>query len=345
MKGYYKKQLYLLIGLFMLIIGTLTGCKQNSTTTQRDNVFEDTQQEDISTAEPQKEKGNSLMGSWGASVKDEKSHYEYNGDDVVIEYQYEAEGADSVGIMVLCDGVATPFHMEENEENAYLQCVGLENGVEIEEGVRKDINLYFTPYGKKGDTVSVKIIDIIDPAYDVTEGEKEDIIKDYQRGMKYQVSYIYGISIAMKADGINYEKDFYQKYSKKTIPDEDRYMYSMDEDADSMKELYVLGRVNEEDEQSLWQTVSQGEKLDVDFRYYGSASENVFTYICIDGELYPAFGGKEYVEFPADKMDDKHYTIVKGTIDTSGLEKGRHTVFAVCGNGQGGIHPFVLEVQ
>lgn len=344
MKSYDKKQLYLLLGFFLLI-STFSGCQQKNTAIERDNVFGDTQEEDISTAEPQKEKGNSNLESWAASVKDEKSNYEYNGNDVVIEYEYEADGADSVGIMVLCDGVATPFHTEENKENATLQCVGLEDGVKIEEGVRKDINLYFTPYGKKGDTVSVKIIDIVDPAYDVTEGEKEDIIKDYQRGMKYQVSYIYGISIAMKADGINYEKDFYQKYSKKAIPDEDRYMYSMDEDDGSMEELCVIGRVNGEEEQSLWQTVSQGEKLDLDFRYYGSDSENVFTYICIDGELYPAFGGKEYAEFPADKIDDKHYTIVKGTIDTSGLKKGRHTVFAVCGNGQGGIHPFVLEVE
>ncbi|MCH5267508.1 MAG: hypothetical protein J1E62_04105 [Lachnospiraceae bacterium] len=44
MKNSFKKQVYLLIGLF-LISSTSVGCGQKDTTVERDNVFEESQKD------------------------------------------------------------------------------------------------------------------------------------------------------------------------------------------------------------------------------------------------------------------------------------------------------------
>lgn len=329
-KNKYKRLLYLLIG-FICIILTVVGCKKDDTIVQRDNVFDDSQEEN-NTMEMQQEKDG--LKSVEVSVKDEKNYYEYNGTDVVIEYQYMADGADSVGIMILCDGIATPFYTKENNENEILHCIELKNGEQ------KNIDLCFVPYGKAGENVSVEIVDIIEPDYDVSNGDKEDIISAYISGQKYKVQYISGIYIGMKADGISYDKDFCTEYSQKLIHDEDISMY----DDAVLQRLNAEGYVN--DERSLWYTVTQGEQLNIDISYFGSAYGSILTSIYIDGKLYPAFEGSEYAECP---VDDKHYTQICGIINTSGLEKGRHTVFCVCGNADYNmatpVQSFVIEVK
>ncbi len=315
----YKRLLYLLIS-FICVILTISGCKQEDTIVERDNVFDDTQETEASnnTMEMQDEEDDGALKSVEVSVKDEKSHYEYNGTDVVIEYEYKAEGADSVGIMILCDGIATPFHTKDNSENKILHCVKLENGK------KKTIDLCFIPYGKSGENVSVEIADIVEPDYDVSNGDKEDIINDFIYGMKYKVQYITGIYVDMKSDGLSYGNDFYSEYSQKQIPDDDYFTYS----ADQLQQLNAIGYIN--NEQSLWYTVTQGESLELAISYFGNADGDILTSIYVDGRLYPAFGDCEYAQCPVD--DDKQYTQIFGTINTANLEKGRHTIFGVCGN-------------
>lgn len=331
-KNTYKRLLYLLI-CFIFIMLTVTACKQDNTIVQRDDVF-DNSQEDHNMIETQQGKDDIALKNVEASVKDEKNYYEYNGTDVVIEYRYMADGADSVGIMILCDGIATPFYTKENKVNEILHCIELKNGEQ------KNIDLCFIPYGKAGENVSVEIVDIIEPDYDVSNGEKEDIINAYIRGQKCKVQYISGICVGMKADGISCDKDFCTEYSQKLISDEDISLY----DDYVLQRLNAVGYVN--DEQSLWYTVTQGEQLNIDISYFGNAYGSILTSVYIDGKLYPAFEGSEYAECP---VDDKHYTQICGTINTSDLEKGRHTVFCVCGNADYNsatpVQSFVIEVK
>lgn len=317
MKIYNTKRVFSFAVLIFCVL-LFTGCRQNKTTTQRANVFEDSSEEE-STAAPDDESNDELKNV-EASVKDEKSSYEYHGDEIEIAYQYMAEGADSVGIMILCDGVATPFHTKENTKNQILQSVALENGKQ------KDIDLCFTPYGKQGETVSVEIVDIIDSDYDAAQKDQDTVINDLIQGRKYQVKYLSGIHITMKKNGKDCKKNFCEEYSQKVIPDKDKKNNSMF-DTESLKYLNAIGKVNKK--QSVWYTVKQGESLDIDIRYFGSASGNILTSVYVDGKLYPAFHGDDYVQCP---VDDKKYTIIKGKIDTSDLAKGRHTVFGVCGN-------------
>lgn len=122
----YSKRRVCTLAVFAFSILMVTGCRQNKTTTQRADVFGGSSEAE-STATPDDESNDDLKNV-EASVKDEKSSYEYYGDEIEIAYQYMAEGADSVGIMILCDGVATPFHTKENTKNQILQSVALENG-------------------------------------------------------------------------------------------------------------------------------------------------------------------------------------------------------------------------
>lgn len=336
MKNIYKKWMSILVAALILL--TLTGCGQGSENVQREDVFDIPQNDGITTESNNENNNNeNILKSIETSVKDEKRNYEYNGEDVVIGYQYRAEGLKSVGIMVLCDGIATPFHTDRNGENKILHCI------ELEDGSRENIDLCFVPYGKDGENVSVEIVDIIHADYDVSVGEKDSIINDFIYGRKYSVNYISGICIAMKEDGAKYGKDFYNEYlqnkiSKKDKKDADIY------GTDGISQLDAAGKVN--GSQSLWYTVSRGEQLDIEISYFGGDFDNILTSVYVDGELYPAFDGNEYAECPVDK---DHFTTINGRIETSGLEKGRHTVFSMCGNVEYNkavpLQSFVIEVK
>lgn len=334
MKRYFRKQMYL-FSLVLFCILTIDGCQNYKEIIHREDVFDCSSEE--KNAEKTDEGSNEGLISVKASVKDEKNFYEYQGDDVVIPYQYMAKGADSVGVMVLCDGIATPFHTKENSKNQIIQTINLD------EGSQKEINLCFIPRGKKGKTVSVEIVDIIEPDYDVTEGDSSAIINDYIQGRKYEVKYLSGIYITMKKDGRMEKKSLCKKYTQMIIPDKDKKNNSMF-DPENLKSLNAIGKIN--NTQSIWYKTKQGQKLDIEIRYFGKVSGTILTSVFVDGKLYSAFQGEKYVQCP---VDEKKYTIVKGQIDTSDLEKGRHTVFGVCGNVAYNdatcIPSFVIEVK
>lgn len=287
-------------------------------------------EEEKNITERQKEKGNCVIEDVEASINGTNTYF-YSGEETVIKYQYTATGTPSVGVMLLCDGVALPFHTSENSIDAVLQKIPLEDGKQ------KEIDLCFVPYGKKGETVTLEIVDIIDPDYDVTEGEKEDILLDYIHGMRYKVGYISGIYVNLNADGAVCKEQIFEKYSKEKI----EYYISGDNE-----EIYLETESTVNDEQSLWYTVEQGQPLDIHIRYAGNVPEGIVTSLYIDGVLYPGFDGMGYAKCP---VEEGNFTDIAGTIDTSGLGKGRHTVFSVCGNIEYNsvvpIRAFVLEVE
>lgn len=159
-----KKILWLLVGCLIFICAC--GKEEQAVPVEEKN---DTQMQD--------QKGKYSVEENGASVNGTGTYY-YTGEETVIKYEYMAKGRGplSVGIMLLCDGIALPFHTSEDETNAIIQIIPLETGKQ------KEIELCFVPYGKKGEVASLEIVDILNADYDVTKGEKEDILLDYIHG-------------------------------------------------------------------------------------------------------------------------------------------------------------------
>ncbi len=281
-------------------------------------------------AELQKKKGNCEVEDVEASVNGTNTYF-YSGKETVIKYQYMATGTPSVGIMLLCNGIALPFHTSENETDAIIQKIPLEDGKQ------KEVDLCFIPYGKKGEIATLEIVDIIDPDYDVTEGKKEDILSDYIHGLRYNVGYIAGINVNLNADGAVCEEQIYEKYTKEKI---ENYI------SGDNKEIYLETESSVNDEQSLWYTVEQGQPLDIHIRYAGNVPKEIVTSFYVDGKLYPAFDGMGYARCP---VEEGYFTDIAGMIDTSGFEKGRHTVFSVCANGEYNatvpVRAFVFEIK
>lgn len=312
-----KKILWLLAGCLVF----LSACGKAEQTVPR---------EEKDVTQTQDEKGKCVLGDTEAAVNGTNTYY-YTGEDTVIKYQYRAQGTSSVGIMLLCDGIALPFHTSENETNAIIQKIPLEDGK------LKEIDLYFVPYGKKGETATLEIVDIIDPDYDVTEGKKEDILLDYIYGSRYYVNYLTGIYVKLNADGAVCEEEIYEKCTQEKIKN-----YTSSEN----EEIVLEAEVTVNDEVSKWYTVEHGQPLDIRIRYTGNVPEGIVSSIYVDGVLYPAFDGMGYAKCP---VEEGTYTDIVGMIDTSGLDKGRHTVFGVCGNVEYNeavpVEAFVLEVK
>ena len=269
---------------------------------------------------------------YGGAVNGTGTYY-YTGEETVIKYEYMAKGTGqlSVGIMLLCDGIALPFHTSEDETNAIIQIIPLETGKE------KEIELYFVPYGKKGEVASLEIVDIFNADYDVRKGEKEDILSDFIHGLPYEIGYLTDINVNLNADGAVCEEKIYEKYSKEKIEN-----YVSGDEEESL--LEAEGTVN--DEVSKWYTVEPGQPLDICIRYKGNVPEGIVTSLYVDGVLYSAFEGKGYAKCP---VEEGNYTDIVGVIDTSGFDKGRHMVFSVCGNVKYNnvvpVTSFVFEVQ
>lgn len=151
------------------------------------------------------------------------------------------------------------------------------------------------------------------------------------------MGYLTDINVNLNADGAVCEEKIYEKYSKEKI---ENYVSSDEEEI----LLEAEGTVN--DEVSKWYTVEHGQPLDIRVRYRGNVPEGIVTSLYVDGVLYPAFDGMGYAKCP---VEAGAYTDIVGVIDTSGLDKGRHTVFSVCGNVAYNdaipVRAFVLEVK
>ncbi len=323
----------LMLAVLMVSI-TFAGCGNSPKNAgKRNNVFE----QNSETGSSQEEEETKAEVSTSVRIKGMQKQYVYTGEDVVIPYLYEAMGSESVGIMILCDGIATPFHTQEEPEDKIFQVVSIRAGKE------KEIDLHVIPYGKRGDKVCVEVVDVTDPAFDYQNATEQEIHDAFGMGGKYQVRYISGITVSMEKGGLSYNGQIATDYTSRSIK---KNQGAVDDffDEENIQELNADGTV--QGERSDWYCVKQGDVLDLKIRYYGPDDKKIMTSVYVDGELYPAFRGKEYIQCP---IRENEFSIVKGTIDTSALGKGRHVVFGACGspeyNNTRVFWPFVLEVK
>lgn len=269
------------------------------------------------------------------NIKDGKTSYSYNGEKVIINYQYTAYEETSFGLMVLCDGIAVPFSTNKTAGDATLQIIPNDNNDTM------DVAISFTPLGKKGDTVSIEIVDIVEPDFDVTRLELNGNILPLIYGKKYKVAYISDIWVTMNEDGLENIASISEKndYIELSVEEKKEYNESRD-----MNSFWAEYKINEEE--SILYSVKQGDILEVDITYTGTEGQDVFTSFYIDNELFSVFDKEDYSKC---YVDGNHKTIIKGKIDTSNLEEGIHIVYSVCGNIKyGNYNPtkaFIIEVK
>ena len=336
-----KSRKYISLIMICIFAICLCACSGGAENRDRENVFDDDDSSDEALQDMEdgsdKMPNDTGLSSLEAQIKDEKDIYTYDGDEVVIEYQYRAEGADAVGLIVLCDGIAVPFHTDENIEDEIVQVV------ELDDGEWKDIDISFIPYGASGDLVSIEIVDVVDADYDVNTEDKDAITDDFISGQKYSVNYLSGITVTMNEAGIVNDAEVYEESTKVTMTEElaEKYLIDLNDETVGFS---TSGLVN--GTQSLWYMVKEGEQLDIDILYYGDDIDCIYTSFYMDNELLPVFDGKNYAKCSVEKDE---YTLISATIDTSGFEPGRYVIYSACGNTlYNTARPtiaFVLEVE
>lgn len=316
----------------------LIGCtKNNAAGSERTALSE------LISAAPDEEIDIKPLESISAGVKDEKAYYTFSGDRINIEYQYSAVGPESVGIMVLCDGIAVPFSTDISPEEKLLQIIP-----DIPSGETIDIVLSFTPIGKKGDDISVEIVDVVEPDFDISALDLTQPLNAFIRGKKYLVNYISGISVTMLSDGLDNEAQISTEYEMAEISDEiiEQNKVMNDDGTVSNKLNYFSSEWSVENERSLAYSVDKGDVLDISIIYCGTSGQDILTSFYIDNELFPVFDTCGYSKCFA---DDAHYTAIAGHIDTATLEKGRHICYSVCGNIENSMTiptaAFIIEVK
>lgn len=306
----------------------LAGCGQagQADSKKRENVFDQTS----GSSETDKEKAGYITGT-SVNVQGQKTNYEYNGEAVTIPYQYKVEGSDmNLGLLILCDGICTPFSIGDGASQ-------MVNIVPLDAEEQTDIPLTFTPIGKKGDTVNVEVIDIVNPDALKESLKDEEVMDEMIKGVKGKVSAISGLRVAMHSDGnaLNDTKDgnyTIQEISKK------------EKETKEMEGFHCESDINGEN--SVLYKVKQGEKVDISITYWGEDVASLHTLILVDNTIFPAFDMKNYNEC---KLEKGKKTKLKAQIDTSGLKKGRHLCYSVCGDINYMTEPptraFVLEVR
>lgn len=320
-----KRFCHIIVSLVLLI--SLYSCSGNDSVTSQRTGLEAETTETITIVDTT-ESGDELspLGSVEVGIKDNKASYEFSGEDISINYEYTAVGSKSFGIIVLCDGIAVPFSTDKQNDSQKLHI--LPNN---EDGKRNDVTISFTPIGKSGDKVSVEIVDIVEPDYNIADIDLDGNIMAFIQGKKYLVNYISGITVNMLSDGIAQDNKFYTKAETKPIPqnviDTSKTIHDDGTVDDQLLNFASEWSVNEK--KSLCYKVSQGEKMSIKIRYNGTEGQDIYTSFYIDNELFPVFGGCEYSVCRTDKL---HYSEITGTLDTSKLSKGRHICYSVCGN-------------
>lgn len=279
-----------------------------------------------------------------AGLKDQAHSFVYNGSDIAIPYQYSIDGAKSFGIMVLCDGIPTNFSTDIDTEKKQMHIIQNQNQDE-----KMDIPLYVTPIGKKDETISIQIIDIIEPDFDFSKKEISELVKYLVSARKFEVGYINGITVKMESDGSVFSEEKYTISETADIPkeiiDENIIINENGNVQDKLAWLHCDWLIN--GEQSLIYSLVQGEKLEVSMQYYGTAGKDITTFFLIDNKPFPTFENKIYSQCFVDK---KHYTNIKAEIDTSEMEKGIHICYSVAGIDQlnnmcSPTAAFIIEVK
>lgn len=338
--------------ILVLCCSALTGCStsemQNSRISienlQSSTAVESTSTKPInveSTAEKLPNDTVSPLGMVSAKVTNGPS-YSFDEDPVKISYAYSIEGdIPDFGLIVLCDGIAVPFSTELNTEQSVLQVIPY-----TKSGETKNVDLYITPIGKKGDSVSIQIVDILDPEYDIStiDYDSENAFQPFIVGGRLRINSLSGLHIAMKQDGLPKPTSVSTASIIEDIPEDViNSNQSVREDGTIDNQLRFLKSYYTD---NLHVVVNHGEMLPIDTKLSGTAGQNLFVSFYLDNKLMPVWDGCDYLQC---YIDDKHYTQIKGELDTSKLEKGRYLCYTVCGNTEynnctAPIHAFILEV-
>lgn len=339
--------------ILILLLSTAACGKREQTQEERQDVFQSGSSEnteensgfDENNSENLQEdtEYEEMLQMVGVSIKDDKMNYIYDGNAVHLEFQYEALGSKSFGIMILCDGIAVPFTTGEDSTERYLHILPT-----AENGACKDVDLYFTPIGKKGDLVSVETVDIVEPDFDISQIDDSNIFNPWVYGKKYWVRCSSGINVDMKQDGKERNVSISEDFTTEDIPQaliESSITVREDGTVDNELEYFHSdGYVN--GSKSGWLSVDQGEKVEIKITYYGTKGQDIYTGVYLNRELYPVFDGHEYSKA---YIDAEHYTTILGEIDTSKLEKGKYICYGVYGNvigaGSSAFESFILEVK
>lgn len=298
-----------------------------------------------SETESQAESQTDVSALWGADAQvTSGSAYIYRGEPVKISYEYSIEGeAQSFGLMVLCDGIAVPFSTDQNEEASFLHIVPNQIGETV------SVDLFVTPIGQEGDQVSVQIVDIIEPDFDINtlEFDAENtapVMQALVQGRRYAVASVAGLSITMEADGVSSETTISGSVEIEEIPQ--NIIEANKEIKDDGTVTNQLFYFTAESKTAKIYQLKKGEILPLDFTLSGTEGQDVFVSFYLNNEIYSVFDGCEYVRC---HVDQTHYTKVHGELDTSELEVGRYICYTVCGNVEYNMHTdpisaFILEV-
>ncbi|MDR0917981.1 MAG: hypothetical protein LBM93_01820 [Oscillospiraceae bacterium] len=295
-----------------------------------------------------------FLDSVTAGVRNPKSTYTYQGSPLNLEYQYSAVGAKSVGFVILCDGFSVPYSTNLSTEEKSMHIIPHEG-----DGVKIDVDFKFTPIGKKGDKISIEVVDIVAPDYDISQldlnTEDGSGIYPIIFGKRFFHAYT-TIIVDMQADGAENNNTISNKYTKTEIPPTDIESFLSENDdgtfTNQLDFLQASGTITAPDgtKNNLAQIVNQGDKIKLEFQYCGTnglGTDKIITSFYLNNEIYPIFEGKNYAECEIDKQN---YSLVTGELDTSNLEKGRYICYALSGNDTTNLMTnclptFVIEVE
>ena len=269
--------------------------------------------------------------------------YSYDGEPVKITGRYSMVGdIPTFGLIVLCDGIAVPFTTEFNEEPSQVQIIPYANN-----GEDQDVDLYITPIGKKGDLVSIQIVDILDPEFDIDaiDFDSENAYQPMINGGKFRIGSLAGLNILLNQDGLERTTSISTNAPMEDIPEdviEDNKI--LREDGTIENKLLSLQFYREN--VSFRVAVEHGEKLPIEAKVSGTSGQDVFVSFYLDNQLTPIWNGCDYLQC---HVDDTHYTQITGELDTSQLEPGRYLCYTACGNTKdimsvAPVTAFILEV-
>ena len=299
------KKSYILI---LIVLCVFSGCGKTEIK-ERSNIYDNTVDSNMNDLE--REKG--YISSVSVGVRNEKKYYEYKGDRITIPYQYCVEGCDmKLGIMILCDGICTPFSVENKEPS-------IVNVISVKEKQQTDIPLSFIPKGCKGETVKVQILDIVDPMFSGEGMDNDEILRQMERGLKGRVKGISGIEVFMKCDGDTSNESKANGFMNEEFSETDKK-------EKDLKSFHCDSKINGKNK--VLYTVNQGEKINIEVTYWGEEIQGLYTVFLVDNCVFPAFEGKKYHE---SQVSNKNKTLIKAVLDTSKLNKGKHICYSVCG--------------
>jgi hypothetical protein len=296
-----------------------------------------------------------FLESVKAGVRNQKTAYTYQGSPLILEYNYSAIGAKSVGFVILCDGFSVPYSTNFSTEEKLMHIIPHKG-----DGVKFDVDFKITPIGKKGDKVSIEVVDIVEPDYDISQldlnTEDGSGIQPITFGKRFFHAYTTQITIDMQANGLENNNTISNKYTQTEIPPEDIESYLSENDdgtfTNQLDFLQASGTITgpDGDKNKLSQIVKKGDKINLEFQYCGTnglGTDKIVTSFYLNNEIYPIFEGKNYAECEIDKQN---YSLVTGELDTANLEKGRYICYALSGNDNtnfmaNNLHTFVIEVE